>query len=257
MWTALEPDEDAFAGEVNAQPSLRRGSTVAPRLAAAVGTGVRAGLVVGAIVFVVYFALNSNAGLPWVRLGSAVALYGPGIGILLAVLVESFVMLNDRIARLGFGLVAIANPVTAGALGGILAGLAPGAIAVVVFGSYRGPFVGTWLIAFALICGAVMIAAPLAIRARRAQGGGEDRGAITIATVGATLILCVVAAMVAPVIVGSAFDQVAMTDAMDDFGGGLVGAVAGAAGGAVIGVFIGIVVALGRTIRPVISSSRE
>jgi hypothetical protein len=241
----LEPDDEGFAGELRAVAPVRRASELGPRLRTAFVTGAKAGIAPSVIVFLAYFLLNRDAGLPWVRLGSILVIYGPAIGILLATFVELFVLATDRIARLGFGLWLIANPVTAGGIAGALAGIAPGAVGVVVFGAYRGPFVGTGLIAFGLIAGSILVAMPLAIRARRARNLPDDRGVIAIATVIATLILCAVAAVVAPIIVGSAFDEA--RGAVDEYGG-IVGAVAGAAGGMVVGVFIGLVIALGRSI---------
>ncbi|MEO8702886.1 MAG: hypothetical protein ABI867_22770 [Kofleriaceae bacterium] len=240
-----EPEDEGFAGELRSIAPVRRASDLAPRLRAAFVTGIKAGIVPSVIVFVAYFLLNRDAGLPWVRLGSILAIYGPAIGVLLATFVELFVFVTDRIAKLGFGLWLVANPVTAGGFAGALAGIAPGAVGVVVFGAYKGPFVGTGLIAFGLIAGSVMVAVPLAIRARRARGIPDDRAMIGVATVSATLILCAAAAVIAPIIVGSAFHEV--RGAVDEFGG-IVGAVAGAAGGMIVGVFIGLVIALGRSL---------
>jgi hypothetical protein len=253
--SVAELDDEGFAGELHTVQPQRRTSTWAPRMRAAVVTGVKAGLLPSASVSAIYFALHRDVPLPWVRLVSIVALYGPGIGVLLATFVETFVLVTDRIARLGFGLRLIANPVTAGGLGGMLAGIAPGAIGVVVFGSYHGPFVGTGLIVFGLISGSVMVAVPLAIRARRARrlelgaragGARNDRRVIAAATVIATLILCVVAAVIAPIIVGSAFAE---AQSGVDESVAVIGAVAGAIAGGVVGIFIGLVIALGRSLR--------
>jgi hypothetical protein len=243
---AVAEADDEFAGELSTVNVPRRASAIGPRLVAACASGVVAGLLPSAIVLLVYFLRNADAPLPWIRVATILAVYGPGIGVLLAGFVELFVLATDRIARIGFGLVAVFNPVTAGGLGGMLAGIAPGAVGVVVFGSYHGPFVGTGLIAFGLIAGSVMVAVPAARRARRARGIADNRRVIAAATIGATLILCAVAAVVAPVIVGSAFDEA--RNSVDDYGG-IIGAVAGALGGTVVGVFIGIVIALARVLR--------
>lgn len=236
--------EDDLAWEL-AVPARARASTIGPRLASAFGNGVLAGLVPSAIVLVAYFLQHRDADLPWVKIASILAVYGPGVGVLLAVACEALTMATDRIARLGFGLVAIANPITACALGGVLAGIAPGAIGVIVFGSYRGPFVGTGLIAFGLIAGSVMVAVPLAARARRVRQAARNRLVIGASTLIATAILCAVAAVIAPVIVGSAFEEA--RNGIEDYGG-LIGGVAGAIGGGVVGVFIGIVIAFSRSL---------
>lgn len=236
-------EEDDLAWELWAPRVERRTSTWIPRLAAALRNGVVAGLVPSTIVLAIYFARHHDAPLPWLKIASILALYGPGVGVLLAVLCEALVMLTDRIARVGFGLVALANPITACTLGGLIAGIAPGAIGVVVFGAYRGPFVGTELIAFGLIAGAMLVAIPLAARARHQRGATRNARVIAMATLIATLILCAVAAVIAPAIVGSAFAEA--RDSVEEHGA-LIGAVAGAAGGSVVGVFIGIVIAIGR-----------
>lgn len=216
-----------------------------PRLTAAFGNGVLAGLLPSAIVLAIYFFDHRDAPLPWVRIASILAVYGPAVGVLLAVCCEALTMIADRIARAGYGLVAIANPITACTLGGLIAGIAPGAVGVVVFGSYHGPFVGTGLIAFGLISGSVMVAVPLAVRARRIRKAPRNMVVIGAATVIATVILCGVAAIIAPVIVGGAFAEA--RNSVEEHGG-LVGAVAGAIGGGVVGGFIGIVIAVGRSL---------
>jgi hypothetical protein len=237
--------EDDLAWELAVPASTKRASITRQRLVAALGNGVLAGLIPSAIVLVVYFVQHRDADLPWIKIASILAVYGPGIGVLLAVFCEALTMLTDRIARVGYGLVAIANPIIAGAVAGVLAGIAPGAIGVMVFGSYRGPFVGTELIAFGLISGSVMVAVPLAIRARRSRNAKPNALVIGAATLIATAILCAVAAIIAPVIVGSAFAEA--RNGIEDYGG-LIGAVAGALGGGVVGVFIGIVILFGRSL---------
>jgi hypothetical protein len=238
--------EDEFAGELRSLRPPRAASQLAARMAATLWIGIRAGLIPSAIVFVIYLLRNRDAPLPWATIGSLLAVYGPVIGILLASSIELFVIGADRIARVGFGLVVIANPVTAGGLAGALAGIVPGAVGVMVFGSYHGPFVGTTLIAFGLVAGAVLVAAPLAIRSRRARGLRDDMRVIAAATLIAMVLLTAVAAVVAPVIVGTAFAEA--RGAMENHEG-IVGAVAGALGGGVVGVFIGLVIVLGRSLR--------
>lgn len=238
--------EDDLAWECAVPATTRRASTIGPRLAAAFGNGVLAGLIPSAIVLVVYFVQHRDAALPWIKIASILAVYGPGVGVLLAVSCEALTMITDRIARIGYGLVVLANPVVACTLGGVLAGIAPGAIGVIVFGSYRGPFVGTGLIAFGLIAGSVMVAVPLAVHARRVRNAPRNMLVIGAATLIAYAILCAVAAIIAPVIVGSAFQEA--RERMEDYGG-VIGGIAGGIGGGVVGVFIGIVIAVGRTLR--------
>ena len=247
-----ELDADGFAGELTSLAPARRERAWVPRLGAAVRIGIRAGLVPSAAVFAIYFVAHHALPMPWVRIASVLAVYGPAVGVLLAVLTELFVMLFDRIARAGHGLAAVANPVTAGTLGGVLAGIVPGAVGVTVFGSYTGPFVGTVLIAGALITGSMLVAVPLARRARRARWPvrppAHDDRVIAAAAAIATLILCVVAAVIAPIIVATAFAETVRGTLEET--GPVVGAIAGAVGGGIVGLFVGLVIALGRSLRP-------
>jgi hypothetical protein len=239
--------DDELAWEL-CQPHVPRAqSTWAPRIAAAFANGVFAGLLPSATVLLIYFLGNRDADLPWLTIASILAVYGPAVGVLLAVFVEVLLIITDRIGRIGYGLQLLFNPITASTLAGMLAGIAPGAVGVIVFGSYHGPFVGTGLIAFGMIAGSVMVAVPVAVRARAVRGAARNHAVIAAATVFATLILCMVAAIVAPVIVGSAFAE-AQSNVEEH--GGIVGAVAGGIGGGVVGVFIGIVIAFGRSLLP-------
>jgi hypothetical protein len=251
-----EPDADDFAGEVTARAPARPRRAWVPRLAAAVRTGVRAGLLPAAAVFAIYFVANRHLAMPWAKIASILAVYGPAVGVSLSVLAELLVMAFDRAARAHRGLAAIANPVTAGALAGALAGIVPGAVGVTVFGSFRGPFAGTGLIAGALIAGCMLVAVPIARRARRARWPGlataaatatRDRRALAAATAIATLILCAIAAVVAPLLVHGAFARTLGTLAET---GPTVGAITGIICGGIVGVFVGLVIALGRSLYP-------
>jgi len=216
------------------------------RVGAAIRIGIRAGFVPMVIVFAAYYALNHEAPLPWLKIALLAAVYGPMVGVMLAVNVQVLVLIFDRVAALGHGMRFVANPIAAGGLGGVLAGILPGSIGVTVFGSYRGPFVGTVLIAFALISGSGLIAIPLARTARRARGAPDDPRAIRTAALVSTLILCALAVVIAPVIVDAAFRQV---NGFVQEHGATVGAIAGAVGGGVVGIYVGLVIAIGRGIR--------
>ena len=241
-----ESDSGAFAGEIT-RPRNRRPRALWPgRVGAAVWTGIKAGTLPAAGVFAIYYLANRDHPMPWSRIAAVLAAFGPITGVLLAVAIESLVMLFDAVAALWRPLGWLANPVTAGVIGGGLAGIGPGAIGVSVFGSYHGPFAGTVLLSAAVITGALMTAVPLARRARRARGNSDNHALIAIATVFATLILCAVAAAIAPVVVELAFVEI--RGAVEDFGVA-VGAVVGVFGGAIAGFYIGLVVALGRSLR--------
>lgn len=246
----LDLDGDGFAGELTSLAPPPRARPWVPRLAAAARAGVRAGLLPAAVVFALYFAAHRHLPLPWAKIASVLAAYGPAVGVSLAVLTELFVMLFDRAARGRRWLAPIANPVTAGALGGALAGIAPGAIGVTVFGSYRGPYAGTALIAGALIAGSMLVAVPLARRARRERWPhlAHDHRVIATAAALATLILCAVAAVIAPILVHDAFARTLHGTLAET--GPTAGALCGAIGGAIVGLFAGLVIALGRSLRP-------
>lgn len=239
-------DDEVFAGEVRSLRAPPRVRSWVPRAVASIRTGAIAGIAPALVAGGVYFALHHDADLPWVRIASILAVFGPAVGVLLATCVDGAVAAFDRIAATRIGSVRIvANPVTAGAVGGFVAGIVPGAVGVTTFGAFHGPFVGTPAIAGSLIAGAILIAAPLARRARerRRPRGPGDKRAILAGTIIATLTLCAAAAVVAPLIVDSAFAAAPFDD------GAVIGAVAGALGGAIVGIYIGLAIALGRSLR--------
>lgn len=237
-------EDDDFAGEVTRPAAARPARTWVPRLGGAMRSGFVAGALPGALVGAVYYAQNHELDLPWLRIASLLAVYGPGVGILLAGVIELLVLACDRVARVGFGLGLLFHPVSAGALGGVLAGVGPGAIGVLVFGAYHGPFVGTALIAIGLISASLLIAVPAARRARAARGVRPNPRALAAAAAIATLSLCGLAAAIAPLIVDTAFAQSRALDGAN----GLIGAAAGALSGAIVGTYIGLVVAVGRAL---------
>jgi hypothetical protein len=247
MLRPMREADEVFAGELEPAGRPRPKSVSASRLRAACGNGFVAGLFPASVVFTIYYVANHETDLPWVQIGSILAVFAPITGISLALFIELLVLAFDRVASWWRPLVVLANPVVAGVLGGALAGVVPGAVGVTVFGSYRGPFVGTALIATANIAGAVLVAVPLARRARRARadaGDGESL-AIAAATAIATLALCAAAAVVTPLLVDSSFDRI--RGALEE-DGPRVGAAAGALAGAVMGLYVGLVIALGRTL---------
>lgn len=209
-------DDDALAWELAtpSRPPVAR--PIRARLAAATWSGVRGGLIPGAYAFAVYFLAHRDVAMPWLQIASVLALYAPGVATSLAILVELAVIAGDALRARVPWLGAIANAPLAVGLAGALAGIAPGAVGVVVFGGYRGPFAGTWLVASALSAAAI-----------------------------ATALLGAVALVVAPLLVAGAFAGVA---GEVDRHGALVGGVVGALGGGVLGIYIGVTVALARAV---------
>jgi hypothetical protein len=229
-------------------PVARRRGAAGARIVAALKSGFYAGFLPGGLVFVVYFVLHRALDMPWVKMATAIAIYAPLVGVSLALAVEGAVLLADAIAHRVRWLVPLANaPVFAG-IAAAIAGIAPGAIGCVVFGGYRGPFVGTALIAIGTSSGALLVAIPAARRARlvragRAEAQRGDKRAIALALLVATLALGIAAAVVAPLLVDGAFVHVAAT--IDEHTA-LVGGVVGALGGAVLGIYNGLAIALAR-----------
>jgi hypothetical protein len=153
------------------------------------------------------------------------------------VCVEVPIVWMDRAGDAWWPLRIVANPLVAGTVGGTLAGIAPGAFGVPVFGSYSGPFIGTAPLCGACIAAAALVVTPIARRS------GVHRVGLAMAL--ATPIACGLAAIAAPVIVDTAFIQVNSTLDRD---GPFIGAACGAIGGAFLGFYVGLVVVLGRLV---------
>jgi hypothetical protein len=240
----------SFAGEVS-----RRAPAKAPsvRLARARGTlaiGLRAGLVPSLAVLLIYYAMHHDAPVRWARLATFGLAYGTMVGLLLTFGVDLVSALFDRVARAGRWLAALCNPVTAGGIGGALAGVLPGLIATTSFHDIRGPFMGVPLIAGSLIAGSLLAAVPLAGRAHRERrpGGPTPRLRLLVATVVATAIAGLAWAIFSPILVAYAYAEAYGTVSP---AGATAGMLAGSAGGAALGLYVGIVVAVGRGARQV------
>lgn len=122
------------------------------------------------ILFGWYYAKNHHLPMPWMRIGMISALLGVFTGAALGGCVQLLLGGVDRVkgaARL------IANPVTAGLVGGALASILAGVFAIAVFGSHRGPYVGTVESAGMLIAACFSLATVLAVDARRGPGAGR------------------------------------------------------------------------------------
>lgn len=232
-------DDEVLAWEMAAlRVSTRRSETLA-RLGASMRGGAIAGFVPAAIVFVVYMIEAWEWGMPWLRIASVVAVFAPIAGLLLAGCVEVMVMWLDRVGRAWWPLRVVANPLMAGLVGGVIAGIGPGAVGVPVFGSYSGPFLGTAELACACIAAAALVVTPIA---RRSGVAGRR---LVVAVVLATVIAGGMAAVVAPVVVDAAFVEIG--DALQTQGA-MIGAGCGAIGGGFLGLYVGLVIVLGRVI---------
>jgi hypothetical protein len=227
--------EEEFAWELaTLRPIAAR--RIDPRWGACVRGGALAATVPALLVYGLYMALNyADWDMPWFEIGTRVAVFAPFAGISLALFVELAIVAFDRIGRLFWPAKLVANPITAGTLAGALAGIAPGAIGVTVFGSYHGPFVGTASLACACIAGALLVVVPIARRC--------GARALVLGFAFATLLLCAIATIVAPLVVDSAFAEI-----RDELrtNGPVVGASCGVIGGGIMGCYVGLVIAIGR-----------
>jgi len=230
---------DGFAGELAPLWPGRPARKLDPRWGKCVRGGMIAGGVPAVFLLLDYFLAHDDLDLPWLKIASLVAVLAPLSGLLLALFVEAAVVAFDRVGRAWWPLKLVANPMTAGAIGGALAGIAPGAVNVTTFGSYHGPFVGTVPLACTCIAGALLVVVPIA---RRCGANGVIAGLVI-----ATVLLCAIAAVVAPLIVDSAFQQLQGELTTD---GPIVGAACGVIGGGIMGVYVGLVIVVGRMVRP-------
>jgi hypothetical protein len=254
----VEPiDSGVFAGELRPSQAGLAKSAKPPLVRQAIRTGAFAGALPGAIVFIAYFVSNHGLPLPWVTLGTQVMCIATAAGMVLAGSVQAMVLAFDQIARIHPVLVAIANPIVAGALAGAIGGVIPGAIGVSILGAYHGPFLGTVPIACALIGGTTILIVPLTLRARRARcpKATGDRWCVAAATAIATVIVLALAVVIAPIMVEIAFSR-----ARGSAGSGFIvveakvpratiGAIGGSIGGMVLGLYVGIAMAIGRALR--------
>ncbi|MCX5746617.1 MAG: hypothetical protein NT062_29420 [Proteobacteria bacterium] len=229
--------DEGLAWEITPRRAPRPRRTWAPRMGVAVRGGFRAGFLPGILVMAIYYIAHHDVDLPWLKIATLMSVYAPGVGISLAAAIEAVVLLVD-------GLTARAPIVPRGpavvvgcGLAGAACGIAPGAIGVVVFGSYRGPFIGTSLIATSMIIGAFLVALPAARRAARSWR------AVVIATIATTLLVGVVASVVTPLVVDGAFGHM---QGVSYEHGVFVGGAVGALGGCLLGGYAGLVIALAR-----------
>lgn len=227
-------EEEIFAWEATLQRPERVRN---PRWGRCMWGGAIAGFVPAAILYAIYVAVAWDFALPWLQIGSMLAVFAPLAGMMLAVFVEGLVVATDRMRRAWWPLGLAANPLVAGVVGGALAGIAPGAVGVTVFGAYEGPFVGTAPLAAACITSALLVVWPIAKRCGAARPG--------MAIFLATIVLCAAAGMIAPVVVHVAFTEIGNELKTH---GPLVGAGVGIVGGGTLGLYVGLVVVMGRLV---------
>src|ERR1043165_2052749 len=114
-----EPDE-VFAGELEPARRSRARSASGSRLRAACANGFIAGMFPASVVFTIYYVANHETDLPWVQIGSILAVFAPITGISLALFTELSLLAFDRIVAWWRPAVVLANPIVAVGLGGAL-----------------------------------------------------------------------------------------------------------------------------------------
>lgn len=203
------------------------------------------------ILFGWYAAQNSHLPLPWAQIGVMSALVGAFTGAAFGGIVTLLVARFDR-ARGCVRLVA--NPITAGILGGAVASILAGVFAVAVFGSYRGPYVGTIEATALLItaCGSLGTLLTVdALRGTRVIALGDLVPAAGIQLVSALIIGVVtagIAILLAPSLISTGIFWTARL-LVSAHGPLWVGCALGVTVGAIFGAHLGLSILLGRRAR--------
>lgn len=203
------------------------------------------------ILFGWYYAANKHLPLPWMKIAAISASLGMFTGAALGGSVQGLIAVFDRARGLAR---VVANPVTAGILGGAVASVLAGVVAVAVFGSFRGPYVGTVEAGGMLIAACASLATVLAVDARRGGGAGSVGDLVPAAARVVLAAILVGGAAVGLVIVlaPTLFQHGLfwfMRYAVMDHGAVLVGSVLGVLVGALFGAHLGLSIWLGRRAR--------
>jgi hypothetical protein len=210
--------------------------------------GAMCGLGPSVILFGWYAAHNRDLPMPWARIGVISAILGTFTGAALGGVVRLLVARFDRlVGRVRL----VANPITAGLIGGALTSIAAGVFAVAVFGSYHGPYVGTLESAGMLIAACWALATLLTVDALRGA-----RAATAADLVPATAFVLIAAIVTAAVTIAAALvvapslfsDGVFWTAryAVLAHGAVTVGCALGVIVGAMFGMHLGLSIWLGR-----------
>jgi hypothetical protein len=201
------------------------------------------------ILFGWYAVQNRHLQLPWAQIGLIAALLGPFTGAALGGVVSLLIARSDRAtgaARL------IANPITAGLVGGAVTSILAGVFAISVFGSYRGPYVGTIESSAMLIAACFSLATLLtvdALRGSRIGGPVSDlipaAGRVFVAAIITTAVTAATAVALAPSLVSTGIFWTARA-LLQTHGAVTIGCVLGISVGAIFGMHLGLSIWLGR-----------
>lgn len=199
-----------------------------------------------------YAAQNHHLPLPWAQIGLISALLGPFTGAALGGVVQLLIARSDRAtgcARL------FANPITAGLVGGAVTSILAGIFAIAVFGSYRGPYIGTVESTAMLIAACFSLATLLTVDAQRGSRVGGPvsdlipaAGRVLVAAIATGLVTVGTALVVAPSVISEGIFWTAR-DLIHVHGTVAVGCVLGISVGAIFGMHLGLSIWLGRRAR--------
>jgi len=198
-----------------------------------------------------YYAQNRELPLPWVQIGLISALIGMFTG---AALGGAVGLLSATFDRARGVLRLVANPLTAGLLGGALTSVLAGIFAISVFGSYRGPYVGTLEASSMLVAVCFSLATVLTVDATRGAGQGavSDLIPAAVRVIVAAVITGMIAVGVAVLVVPSLFSVGMFWTAralISQHGQLAIGCVLGVSVGAIFGMHLGLSIWLGRRAR--------
>ncbi|MBA3453484.1 MAG: hypothetical protein H0T42_10365 [Deltaproteobacteria bacterium] len=201
------------------------------------------------ILFGWYYARNHHLPLPWAQMGLISALLGPLTGAALGGFVQLLIAGSDRVsgpARL------VINPITAGLVGGAVTSIVAGVFAIAVFGSYRGPYVGTIESSAMLIAASFSLATLLTMDALRgSQTGGPvsdlipAAGRVLFAALATAAVTAGTAILLAPSLVSAGIFWTAR-HLLQTHSVVAVGCVLGISVGAIFGMHLGLSIWLGR-----------
>ena len=200
------------------------------------------------ILFGWYVAQNRQLPMPWAKIGAISALIGTFTGGSLGGVVQLLVARFDRVTGRGR---LVANPITAGMLGGALTSILAGVFAVAVFGSFRGPYVGTVESTAMLIAACWALATLLTVDALRGTRTGAvsdlipAAGRVILSAMMTAVVTVGTALVVAPSLISEGIFWTAR-HAIQSHSTVAVGCVLGISVGSIFGTHLGLSIWLGR-----------
>ena len=207
--------------------------------------GALCGIGPSLILFGWYAWQNRHLPLPFAKMGAISALIGTFTGAALGGCVQLLVAWSEHVRG---GARAIANPLTAGLVGGAIASTLAGIFAIAVFGSYRGPYVGT-LPATALLVAACASIAIVLTMDPRARSFRTEIARASSRVLFAAILTAGIALLAIVILLPSVFSTGVFWTAraaIAAHGMVTVGCVLGVTVGAIFGMHLGLSLWLGR-----------